>query len=62
MDNSLVSDPQVTIVVPPRERFNYTSQYLESIYKHTEFPFELIYVYVGSPANIKSYLQQAAHE
>lgn len=62
MHNSLVSDPQVTIIVSPRERFNYTSQSLESIYKHTEFPFELIYVDGGSPANIKSYLQQSAQE
>lgn len=62
MDSLLMSDSQVTIVVSPRERFNYTCQSLESIYKHTDFPFELIYVDGGSPANIRSYLQQAAHE
>ncbi len=62
MDNSLMSNSQVMIVVSPRERFNYTSQSLESLYKHTEFPFKLIYVDGGSPANIKSYLQQAARE
>lgn len=54
--------PQVTIVVSPRERFNSTAQSLESIYKHTQFPFELIYVDGGSPKNIKSYLEQAARK
>ncbi|MBW4665548.1 MAG: glycosyltransferase [Chroococcus sp. CMT-3BRIN-NPC107] len=62
MNNSIVSDPEVTIVVSPRERFNHTSQSLESIYSYTEFPFKLIYVDGGSPENIKRYLQQAAQD
>ncbi len=62
MENSQLTDYQVTIVVSPRERFNHTRQSLESIYEHTEFPFELIYIDGGSPENIKSYLQQAASE
>ncbi len=59
---SSITNPQVTIVVSPRERFNYTCQSLESIYNHTEYGFQLIYVDGGSPENIKSYLQQAARE
>lgn len=59
---SSIANPQVTIVVSPRERFNYTCQSLESIYNHTEYGFQLVYVDGGSPENIKSYLQQAARE
>lgn len=62
MKNLQLTDYQATIVVSPRERFNHTRQSLESIYEHTEFPFELIYIDGGSPENIKSYLQQAASE
>ncbi|MBE9190772.1 glycosyltransferase [Gloeocapsopsis crepidinum LEGE 06123] len=53
---------QVTIVVVPRERFSYTRESLESIYAHTKFPFELVYVDGGSPAHIESYLKQQAEE
>jgi len=55
-------DPQVTLVVVPRERFSYTRESLESIYAHTKFPFELVYVDGGSPAHIERYLQQQAAE
>ncbi len=55
-----MADPQVTIVVVPRERFSYTERSLESIYEHTTFPFSLIYVDGGSPARIKRYLQAEA--
>ena len=41
--------PRVTVVVSPRERFNYTEQSLNSIYKNTEIPFELIYIDGNSP-------------
>lgn len=40
--------PQVTIVVTARERFSKSQESLESIYRHTTVPFELIYV-VGKP-------------
>jgi GT2 family glycosyltransferase len=53
---------QVTIIVVPRERFSYTRKSLESIYAHTTFPFELVYVDGGSPAHIESYLKQQAQE
>ncbi|MEW5860939.1 MAG: glycosyltransferase [Cyanobacteriota bacterium] len=55
-------DPQVTIVVSPRERFSYARESLESIYEHTSVPFKLVYVDGGSPAHIQRYLQQQASE
>jgi GT2 family glycosyltransferase len=55
-----MSDPQVTIVVSPRERFSFTQQNLESIYEHTPMPFSLIYVDGGSPANVQRYLETQA--
>jgi GT2 family glycosyltransferase len=57
-----ITEPQVTIVVSPRERFSYTRQSLESIYEQTKYPFKLIYVDGGSPENVKTYLEQAARE
>lgn len=57
-----ISEPQVTIIVVPRERFSCTQQSLESIYEHTKIPFKLIYVDGNSPAKIQSYLQQQAQE
>ncbi|MUL38119.1 glycosyltransferase family 2 protein [Gloeocapsopsis dulcis] len=55
-------EPQVTIVVAPRERFSYTRESLDSIYEHTHTPFKLVYVDGGSPAQIKSYLEAQARE
>ncbi|MEA5464800.1 glycosyltransferase family 2 protein [Leptothoe sp. PORK10 BA2] len=52
--------PSITIVVSPRERFGYTQQSLESIYKYTAIPFELIYVDAGSPKHIHRYLVKTA--
>ncbi|MEO1761670.1 MAG: glycosyltransferase [Cyanobacteria bacterium J06629_18] len=56
------SKPEVTIIVAPRERFSYTRESLESIYEHTQVPFQLIYVDGGSPAHIKKYLENRALE
>ncbi|MBF2063847.1 MAG: glycosyltransferase [Calothrix sp. C42_A2020_038] len=53
-------NPQVTIVVVPRERFSYTRESLESIYKYTTVPFKLIYVDGNSPATVQQYLQEQA--
>jgi len=50
----------VTIVVVPRERFSCTCESLESIYEHTDYPFQLIYVDGGSPRHIKDYLAEQA--
>lgn len=52
--------PAVTIVVSPRDCFSYTKQSLDSIYRHTRIPFELIYIDAGSPRHIQKYLIQAA--
>jgi GT2 family glycosyltransferase len=53
---------QVTLVVVPRERFSYTQASLESIYDHTAFPFDLIYVDGNSPAKVRRYLEAEAKE
>ncbi|MBW4575027.1 MAG: aldo/keto reductase [Aphanothece sp. CMT-3BRIN-NPC111] len=55
-------NPQVTIVVVPREKFSITERSLTSIYAHTGQPFELIYVDGNSPSPIKEYLQTQAKE
>ncbi len=55
-------EPQVTIVVVPRERFSYTCESLESIYQHTDIPFKLIYVDGGSPRKTQRYLEAQARE
>ena len=48
----------VTIVVVPRERFSYAQTSLESLYKYTEIPFQLLYVDGNSPKKLKSYLEK----
>lgn len=52
--------PNVTIIVSPRERFSHAKASLESIYAHTQIPFQLIYVDGGSPRPVHTYLQQAS--
>ncbi len=51
-------EPQVTIVVAPRERFSLTRRSLESLYEHADVPFELVYVDGNSPPWIASYLKE----
>jgi GT2 family glycosyltransferase len=55
-----MSDPRVTVVVVPRERFSCAPRSLESIYRETEGPFELIYVDGRSPSRIQRYLEARA--
>jgi GT2 family glycosyltransferase len=57
-----MSEPLVTIVVSPRERFSCARESLESIYEHTDIPFELVYVDGNSPAHVKQYLAEQAAE
>ncbi|MBD2305752.1 glycosyltransferase [Chroococcidiopsis sp. FACHB-1243] len=57
-----MTNPQVTIVVAPRERFSYARQSLESIYANTCIPFELIYVDGNSPTEVQRYLEAVAQE
>lgn len=57
-----MQNPQVTIVVVPRERFSCTQASLESIYQHTDIPFKLVYVDGNSPKKVRSYLEKQAKE
>ena len=50
--------PQVTVVVVPRERFSFTKPSFESLRRDTDFPFELIYVDGGSPEPVATYLDE----
>jgi len=50
--------PDVTIVVVPRDHFSDTRESLESIYAHTNPPFELTYVDGKSPPGIARYLRE----
>jgi GT2 family glycosyltransferase len=56
------TDPLVTIVVVPRERFSCAQRSLESIYEHTTLPFKLVYVDGNSPAKLQQYLEDQARE
>lgn len=56
------SEPLVTIVVVPRERFSCAEKSLESIYQDSDIPFKLIYVDGNSPAKVANYLQQQAQK
>lgn len=60
--NSSMADPQVTIVVVPRERFSCVRESLESIYEHTTIPFNLVYVDGNSPRQVRRYLEAKAQE
>jgi len=44
-----MSEPQVTIVIVPRERFSHSERTLETVYQETTVPFKLIYVSAGTP-------------
>jgi len=55
-----MGDPQVTIVVVPRERFSLIPRSLETLYEHTTVPFQLIYVAAGAPPSMQPYLETAA--
>ncbi|MDJ0619796.1 MAG: glycosyltransferase [Calothrix sp. MO_192.B10] len=57
-----MQEPQVTIVVVPRERFSCTQRSLESIYQYTDIPFKLIYVDGNSPTKVRKYLETQAQE
>jgi GT2 family glycosyltransferase len=47
------TNPPVTIIVVPREKFSCSIESLDSIIEHTEPPFELIYVDAGSPPAVR---------
>lgn len=54
--------PDVTIIVVPRERFQFTQKSLESLYENTQHPFHLIYIDNNSPEHIKSYLEHQSEQ
>ena len=62
MTQTTKSEPNVTIVVVPRERFSHAQESLESIYEHTKAPFELVYVDGRSPKRLSRYLQEKADQ
>jgi len=62
MARPAIAEPQVTIVVVPRECFGYTQKALESIYANSDIPFELVYVDAGSPAKARRYLEAEARK
>lgn len=55
-----MASPAVTVVVVPRERFSHAERSLESIYRNTDYPFDLIYVDGRSPDPVRQYLQRAS--
>jgi GT2 family glycosyltransferase len=55
-----MTEPQVTIVVVPREQFSKAQASLESIYAAATIPFELVYVDGNSPPPLRRYLAQQA--
>lgn len=57
-----MTEPQVTLVVVPRERFSYTERSLSSLYENTATLFKLIYVDGNSPKSTKRYLEKQAQE
>jgi GT2 family glycosyltransferase len=62
MERDSMANPEVTIVVVPRERFSYTERSLQSIYSHTTFPFRLVYVCAGAPTRIKRFLENESRQ
>ena len=52
-----MSDPDVTVVVVPRERFSLIPRSLDSLYAGTAMPFRLVYVDGGSPPRVQRYLE-----
>jgi len=53
-------EPDITVVVVPRERFSLVPRSLESLYTQTDIPFRLVYVDGRSPARIRRYLDVEA--
>lgn len=55
-----MENAQVTIVVTPRERFSHSLASLESIYRHTDTSFKLVYVDGNFPEPLASQLKERA--
>ncbi len=52
-----MNNPLVTIIVVPRERYQFARESLESLYENTTFLFDLVYVDNNSPAKLRRYLE-----
>lgn len=52
----------VTIIVVPRERFQFAQESIESLYQNTNYPFNLIYIDNNSPGQLRDYLKVAAEQ
>jgi GT2 family glycosyltransferase len=55
-----MNKPLVTIIVVPRERYQFARESLESLYENTTFPFDLVYVDNNSPTKLRQYLEVQA--
>ena len=53
-----MSEPIVTLIVVPRERFSVAVQSLENLYQNTDSPFSLVYVDGGSPRKVRDRLAE----
>jgi GT2 family glycosyltransferase len=58
--NTAAEAPEVTIVVVPRERFSVALRSLDTLYQHTDHPFDLVYVDGNSPALLRDRLRHEA--
>jgi GT2 family glycosyltransferase len=63
MTTTNTTQPDVTIIVTPREKWSICNESLDSILEHTTVPFRLVYVDGGSPAVVRRHVdrQAAAH-
>jgi len=57
---SRMSEPLVTVVVAPRERFSVARRALEALYAGTPEPFRLVYIAAGAPPALARYLAAQA--
>jgi GT2 family glycosyltransferase len=48
-----MAEPQVTIVIVPRERFSVATQSLTTLLEETDQPFEMVYVDGNSPPDVR---------
>jgi GT2 family glycosyltransferase len=55
-----MTEPAITIVAVPRERFNCAARSLQSIYDNSDVPFRLVYVDGRSPARVRRHLKGQA--
>lgn len=57
-----MNHPHVTIIVTPRERFSGTETTLDSLYRDTDYPFDLVCVDICSPAPVRTVIQSKAQQ